>query len=715
MLIRDATDNEARFTPQGDLTGFTSHGQRWELGEPTPGWSLEFTQGLNRLPARPAPGSGRPTQTAPDRLEVTFQNVQTAGGPVPLETRVTWWLEDGLLHARLALAGLPTEPVLHAAVIPDVTIPYDQPDATRLVVPREIGMIIEQAASGLFLEKGAPGELRLAYPGHVHMQCFGWLEGDHGFYTDARDPEGWIKEWRFFHAGSGRIGLQLRHLAPRRLEPAGAFALPYPVTLGGTAGGWHGVAHTYRRWALRQTWASRGPEERRKSYFGNIAFWLWNRGRIDHVAPPTRELARRIGAPIGLDWYWWHRHAYDTQYPDYFPPREGTEPFKAAVKELQAHHVFVQVYTNGMCYDKDGARWEPDGPACAIELENGEHHAPAYNTFMKHRLADVCGDSAVWRGILLDLVGRARDLGLNGLYLDMIAAVGGLHPCYNPRHDHAPGGGCYGVQGFRRTLEEARRLAPGLALSSECTSECYLDLLEGNITPGLSLERLKSQAELYGGRARLIPLFAAVYHGHCVCFGNYTLLDSVPPFDELWPPQFRTPPEAEKDWMTLCPDQFGLELSRTVIFGNQPLVGNLTEAHLTQPRYSEEVSFLITLARFYYENREWLLWGDLLPPGELACRTKDIVFVQRFIFTKPGEETFLTRPHPAVLHSEWQAPDGRQALILINYGRQEETITYTPAPGFTLAETDGVIRNGCQFMGRMPPRSCHRLALIREQ
>jgi hypothetical protein len=704
--LQDKHGNEARFTDRGDLAGFTSQGLRRDLGEPTPGWSLEFTQGLNRLPARPLTGSGRPTQAGPDRLEVTFKSVHAAGGPVPLEARVTWWLEDGLLHARLALAGLPAEPALHAAVIPDVAFSYEQPDATRLVVPRETGMIVEQAATALFLEKGAPGEIRVAYPGHAHMQCFGWLEGDRGLYTDARDPEGWIKEWRFFHAWPGRVGLQLRHLAPRRLEPAGAFALPYPVTLGATAGGWHGVAKTYRRWALRQPWAARGPDERRNSYFGNISTWLWNRGRIDHVAPPARELARRIGAPVGLDWYWWHRHPYDTQYPDYFPPREGEARFKAAVKELQADGVAVQVYMNGMCFDKDGALWAKDGPACALELEGGGHHAPAYNTFMEHRLADTCGGSAVWRGILLDLVARARDLGLDGLYLDMIAAVGGAHPCYNPAHGHAPGGGCYGVQGFRRLLEEARRLAPGLALSSECTLECYLDLLDGNITPGLAPERLKWLAEQHGGRSRPVPLFNAVYHGRAVCFGSYTLLDGVPPFDELWPARFRTPPEAEKDWAALCPDQFAFELARTVSFGNQPLAGNLTAEHLADPRLAGEIGFLVDVARFYHAHREWLLWGTLLPPGALECPAREIRFLQRFIFTKPGEETYLTRSHPAVLHAEWQAPDGRLGAVLFNYTREAVDVAYTPPAGYAV---EGAVS------GRLPARACVFWKLIRKE
>ncbi len=93
-------------------------------------------------------------------------------------------------------------------------------------------------------------------------------------------------------------------------------------------------------------------------------------------------------------------------------------------------------------------------------------------------------------------------------------------PCYNPRHEHAPGGGCYGVQGFRDMLREARQQAPGFPLSTESCQEWYLDLFDSHIICGVSLERLKWQA-----------------------------------------------------------DQFALELARTVTFGLQPLVSNLRAEH----------------------------------------------------------------------------------------------------------------------------------------
>ena len=75
--------------------------------------------------------------------------------------------------------------------------------------------------------------------------------------------------------------------------------------------------------------------------------WLWNRGRIDCVFPPAERLAADAKVPIALDWYWWHHNPYDTDYPDFWPPREGVEAFKAAVKRMNDQGIYTQVYING--------------------------------------------------------------------------------------------------------------------------------------------------------------------------------------------------------------------------------------------------------------------------------------------------------------------------------------------------------------------------------
>ena len=701
--LKDHQGNEAAFTDAGELTCLRSHGQTWSPQAPSAGWSLTFVVDGEHIVARPLPGSGSVSPAVDGRLTVSYDCVATEqAGEIRVDVTVTWWLEAGLLHGALTAEHLPADAVLHAAAIPDVTFAYG--DTTWLVVPHQCGMLVPDAAHEYFEEPDPRFPARFRYPDHYHFQCFGWKDGERGLYHDCRDDRGHIKEWSFTPERKGVFRLRVEHFAPRELDPPGRFAVPYPVTLGGFDGGWYEVGRIYRGWAIQRTWASRGPETRREEPIADVACWLWNRGGIAEVAPVAKAFQERLGLPVALDWYWWHQHAYDTEYPDYFPPREGQGAFRAAVRDLQSAGLFVQVYTNGMCCDMDGAAWLPEGPRCVVVREDGEVDHLVYNSFMKHRLGHACGASEEWRRIVCEIADQARGMGLDGLYLDMISACGGGAPCFNKHHAHAPGGGCYGVEGFRSLLQEIRAAHPGLALSSEETGECYMDLLDAHISLQTSLERSTYPIGwFFGETAEAVPLFPAIYHGRCIVFGNYTFFDGIPPFDDLWPREFRYPPEEEKDWMALCPDQTAFELARTVGFGQQPLIANLTMEHLTGERFAPEVKFLLALCRFYHAHRELLLWGDMLPPGRLECDRREIAFLVRSIFTAPGEEKVRRRMYPGLLHSAWRSPAGEAGAILINYSRTATPFTYTPP--------DGYIVNGGPITGSMPPRSIRLIPL----
>jgi hypothetical protein len=109
----------------------------------------------------------------------------------------------------------------------------------------------------------------------------------------------------------------------------------------------------------------------------------------------------------------------------------------------------------GLATNGDGlavAAGLPDGPECAIQQEDGTFKAVVYNKYTGHRLAHCCGASETWRAILRGLARRARALGIDGLYIDMISNVAGADLCFHPRHGHAPGGGVYQVEGFRPVL-----------------------------------------------------------------------------------------------------------------------------------------------------------------------------------------------------------------------------------------------------------------------
>ncbi len=700
MEIRDCDGSAARFDAQGALCWFRSHGQEWPLAAPSVGWNVGFeVAGQRRVAAAGAAPAA--VEAGDDRVRFVFDRLRLDDGTtVAGRVEADWWLADGLLQGRLTVAEWPATMRLVDVTMPEVTVTWDDPAATRLTVPYGLGHVLSEAAVHLFRQQPA------VTFGTTEFQCYGWAEGAHGLYLDTRDPEGWIKRWRFARAADQQLRIEATCVAPSDVDAQAGFALPYPVSLGGYNGHWYDLGRIYRRWALTQQWASRGPDQRRDSYFAEVACWLWNRGPAARVAPPAKELARRLDAPVALDWYWWHQHGYDTEYPDYFPPREGEPVFRAAVRDLQANGVRVQVYTNGMAIDQDGGAWLPAGPDSALVLENGEYQSHMFNTFTKRRLAFACGAAPVWHDTVSRFVAQARALGLDGLYLDMIGNAGGYQTCHSHTHDHAPGGGSYGRRGFRALLARVRAEHPGFPISTEATQEHYLDLSDGNIILDTSAERWAWHRR-GGCPTEVVPLFGSIYHGHAVCFGNYAFLDGIPPFDDLWPQEYRLDPSAEQDWHALCPDQFAFEAARTVAFGIQPMICNLTEAQLANPDLAGDVDFLVALARCYHANREHLLWGEMLPPGELHGPHTEVAFLQRYIFTAPGEEKIERLDRPAVLHSAWRAPAGDSLVVLINYSRQPADVEYAPAGGWRVgrsAESGWTVTNG-RLCGCLPART----------
>lgn len=690
MMLENDRGLWVRFAPDGRLLEVGDGSAAWSFVQPCHGWSLRLaTDGGASTDIRP---SSLASLRRPDdrSLILAFDGLKAPDGEwTDGRVEVQWQLREGMLQGRILRAELPPGLRPTGLAMPDVTVPYG--DSVEWVVPADIGHILENPCIEHRDAEGMSGSIS----SRMHMQFTAWLEDSRSLYLDARDDEGWIKTLHL-HVGEGTARLFMEHLLPQPDDGQGQWPA-YCLSIAPFVGGWYDAAQLYRRWALAQPWAARGPEDRRGTYVADLACWLWNRGRIADVTPAAKEVRRRLGAPVALDWYWWHKNPYDAGYPDYFPPREGHDAFCAAVKDLQEHGVAVQVYTNGMSWDQEEPDWPTEGKEYTIVQKNGEYFGIVFNTWMNRRLMQMCGATDGWRRRARANAERAAGLGLDGVYIDMIGVAGGHRPCYSSEHGHPPGGGNYAMQGFRRLFRDIRKHNPGLILSSEGVQENFLDLLEAGITLYTSWERLRGPTSGSSGPARPIPLFPAVYHGRFVVFGNYAHIDGITPYDELWPDEGRTDPADEKDWHALCPDHFALEIARTVVFGCQPLATNLTMEHLTSPEFQADVSFFLDLSRFYYEHREWLLWGDMLSPEGVHCDMIEVQCIKRMIFTRPDSIEPFVVTRPAVLHSAWKAPSGDMGLILINYTRTEQAVT--------IERSDGLVPADRQADLTLPPRS----------
>ncbi len=462
------------------------------------------------------------------------------------------------------------------------------------------------------------------------------------------------------------LTLKSIHYLPLDEATRSAFTVPYPITLTKFVGGWFEAAKIYRDWVHAQDWYRRAAA-RDFSEMRGIALWMWNRGPSAVTVPPAVKFMEDTKLKVALDWYWWHGIPYDTSYPFFWPPREPVAEFRAGVEAIHAAGGYVQPYTNGMLWDLDDARWAEGGAGSAIVNADGQPKASMFNPYTRQRQAWCCGEAPAFQTRMRQLERQLASTGMDGVYMDMIASAA-FGPCYNSQHQHAPGGGRFMVDGYRRYVNQVRSDNPGLLLSSEEHSEAYFDIFDSLIYVYPSYERFEGGCE---PEYRRVPATLAVYHGAVPAFGSFATVDDRPPWDEKWgaSPFTNDVEQLERRY----PDQFAVEFARGVVWGLQPTVHKFLLEHATSPRFAGEYQFFKDTARFYFDNRDWLFDGEMQAEGVMHCVRQPVKFLRRSCYTKP--EAVKTAVEPGldtIFHSVWKAKDGRRAAVLGNWSRQAQ-------------------------------------------
>ncbi len=616
-----------------------------------PSWLIVVTDRKSGIGPEQMKAHARTVSPDGRRVVDTWTGHPTAGADFRVET--TW--EPGAeerLEGRIRFTGYAgTQPVSEIQ-FPAVTVPFEE-DAKFLWGGSDMGFYFNASA----LPPGKYDHTRL-----VTAMQFGAIlrtQGD-SLYFDYRDPDWNIKSVRTRVSKDRRITVCGVYPVPRADErPVATGGIPYPSGVKFYKGGWFDAAQIYKPWATCQRWAVNSPT---KNPLADIDMWVWNRGLIKDVLPPVEQLKKDLPrAKIALDWYWWHSNPYDTDYPFFWPPREGEEAFTKAVKCLTDQGIFSQVYINGMCWDIDSTHWTPDKAPGLMHKKSGDVRAHAFNKYNHHRLAWMCGEAPAHHDAMSDLVGKLRRAGLSGQYLDMIGNAS-FDVCWNPAHRHVRNGGHPVTDGYREMLARLRRENPDFSLSTEGSTELYMDRCDGSIIcNAVSSERMGSAIREF------VPLFTAVYHGRYALFGSYALPDSITPWDPKWPDADRWPASEEKPWHELYPDQFYLEMARPLIWGAQPMVCSLRPRHRSDPSFKAIYQFILDTANFYHDHKDYLWAGEMQSPDGFVCAEKEVEFFFRMIFTTKDKSKVFKKKQPCVLHSCWRRADGTRALILCNY------------------------------------------------
>ena len=586
------------------------------------------------------------------------------GADFTVTARFTLLPQGGFEYSAVEWKGNESPLYVQRVSFPEVTVP--RTDKTAIFRPQYVGEVYRPR-----WKKMEPGR-KVSSSGAIFLayNCIAAMDEDSvSHYLDMRG-EARRNGPAAFHVYNGRrpgeAVLAVAHAPAMTESSRRAGAMAFPGVYAPYRGGWYEAAMMHRAWMEGEPWF-KAAAGRDFSKLREIGLWMWGRGGVGVVEEPVVWFMKETGLKVALDWYWWHCVPYDTSYPFFWPPRDGEEAFRASVKRMKDAGAFVQTYTNGMLWDQDDPRWAGGGPESALVLENGQVYGVAFNPFTKQRQAHMCGEAPRFHEIMRKLEKTLAGTGLDGAYMDMISCAAYL-PCYNPRHRHAPGGGTAVVDGYRGYVQKVREDNPGFILSSEATSEAYLDLFEAFIVIYSSWER-------YGMGSlpehEPVPAVTAIYRGAAVLFGSFATPGGIPAWDPLWGPN-ADPPESEAI-AAKHPDQFAVEFARGVVWGIQPMVHNFTMKDVANPRLAGDIEYMKDTAKFYHAHRDFLFDGRLLKPAALKCATRRAGFLSASSYNRmKGCKTYVQKALPAVFHSEWRAADGREAAVLANWTKERQ-------------------------------------------
>lgn len=549
-----------------------------------------------------------------------------------------------------------------------------------LAAPTWLGELMADPRAGLAGEKAKGTRLAWEYPGRLSLQCLAFYgEGGAGLYLACDDNAALRKSFVATADGRGGFGLEVVHLPENGARGSERYVPAYGVVLGTFRGDWVTAAERYRGWATRQPWAqtSRLASGAVPAWVRETALWVWNRGKSGEVLAPAEAMQRELGLPVSVLWHWWHGCAYDTGFPEYLPPREGAEPFRAALAGAHEHRVHAMVYMNQRLWGLTTQSWREEGAeAFAVKGADGRYREETYNTFTKQPCVSMCMGTAFWRNKYAGLAERAiRELGVDGIYMDQ--ACSSL-ACFDATHGHTLGGGSYWMNGFRQLSTDIRARSAGVrpvGLAGEGTGEAWLPYLDVMLSLEVSRERYASPTAKW----EPIPFFQAVYHRHAIQFGNYSSL-TMPPYDELWPAEF-APPEPLRLLDRKFARQFRLEQARAFVWGQQPMLANFRPSHLRER--PEEIAYVLRLARLRQAGLDYLLRGEFLraPTLNAAVEKSDVSRLSIYAGQR-GALTAFTKKLPMALAGAWRAPNGNVAVALASVADEAQTLTLGFDPAY---------------------------------
>ena len=349
------------------------------------------------------------------------------------------------------------------------------------------------------------------YPsGWSTMQYLAHWDPRGGLYVGVEDPVASTKDVNFTAAeGRGSLRFGCDWPVPDMGQQGVGWAQPGQVTLELFRGDWYDAALLYRRWAEAEAewWPARVQAKATPYAVNDLAVWAQASGHPyepEDVVARMRRYTEWLGVPSGVHWYNWHEIPFDVQYPHYNPSKPRVDE---GTREMRANDVYVMPYINARLWDIGTDDFETVARPAATQQQNGEPYIETYGSGAE--LAPMCPATDLWQNKVREIVEWLQhDIGVNGVYLDQVAAAAPVL-CMNPDHGHPLGGGSWwNEQGYWPLLEKVRAtMPPGAFLTTECNGEPFMQYFDGYLTWHWQ----------YNGA---VPAFSAVYADQIFMFGR---------------------------------------------------------------------------------------------------------------------------------------------------------------------------------------------------
>ena len=529
--------------------------------------------------------------------------------------RVDVSLEDGQPRWGLS-AVLPKGWVVTSTCFPIVCVP--RPEGSKAIIPMGYGAEFSIPVGG---------RLESRYPSVTGGMEFVMTHSPKGcLYFAALDREG---SGKYFWIDGAESTLTFTQSVPSSFAwtREGHFELPWKSTFAHSSKSWdQTLLEWYRPFALSCRWGATPLTDRHiVEWVKNADVWIRPKNVFPEVVDALRKSLAFFDKGLGVHWYHWHHHEYDTMYPEYFPPKPGFEALVAEVQQAGAH---VTPYINGRLWDPANDSYKSRGGSLAsCRKMDGSLYTELYPTSRVINTV-TCPGSDLWQQVLKETTATLVDeVGTHGVYIDQVGAAAS-EPCYATNHNHAPGAGSWWPEQYRKLLLELRSdvFGPQRAITTEENAECYLDLFDMFLIVNTP----------HSPQVRMLPVFPLIYSDRVVYSGlNYY-------------------------HQSLEDGHFLYINGRSLLWGAQ--LGWIQPEWLFREECAVEREFLRSLGRFRAANHDIFYGGRFL--GELELKGKI-----------PNFTIFDGESYPVVMGASWLTVSGERADVLVNMGAKALTVT----------------------------------------